>query len=50
MQWYAGLPHKAFFKIFKDSIQSSLKENGTSYCRRLVRGFDILEKSLINLL
>jgi hypothetical protein len=41
---------KAFFKILKDSTQSSLKENGTSFCRRLVKGFDILEKSLINLI
>jgi hypothetical protein len=44
-----GAVIKAFFKILKDSMQSSLKEKGTSFCRRLVRGFDILEKSLMNL-
>jgi hypothetical protein len=40
---------KAFFKTLNDSTQSSVKEKGTSFYKRLVKGFDILEKSLINL-
>src|SRR3954463_10545609 len=41
---------KAFLRTSKASLQSSSNTKGTSFWRRLVRGLEVLEKSLINFL
>jgi hypothetical protein len=45
-----GAFSKAFLRILKATRQLSLKLKRTLFCMRLVKGLEILEKFLINLL
>jgi hypothetical protein len=44
-----GAYNKAFLRVLKATRQLLSKLNQTFFCKRLVRGFEILEKFFINL-